>query len=389
LKKVLFTLLFMFFLGFSFADYNMKEDKQKQLNFFISLAEKLENRIETNSYNIEIIKKRLYEIDKQVVFLSGLLKNPAGNDSRENILMQEAEIIKKKEKVERLKIEFRKRILWLYKYGMDYQTQVLFTSESPIAFYSRLEYLNKMSGMRKQDFERIRFEDYSIQEKKKIINLNKSERLEYMTQKRREEDTLINEKISLEDSLNILKFDNESYTKQIEKIRSTIIQAELNLNSLTTNFIYKIDDSPVYSGNFGDNKGKLIFPVQSVDIIRDFGRCVNPRTGTIFYNFGIDVSIASDSPVKAVFNGVIEEIIVVPFYRNMIVINHNGGFRTIYGLVKDITVKKGNSINAGDVIAYTSSTSEEQMFHFEIRKDFEPIDPKTWLKTGFSVFVKL
>jgi len=379
----------MFYPGFSFADYNLKEDKQSQINYFRNLSEKLERRIEINNYNIEIIKKRLKEIDKQVVFLSGLLNNPTGNDSRENILLQEAEIINKKEKVEKLKGEFSKRILWLYKYGMDYQTQILFTSESPIAFYSRLEYLNKMSGMRKQDFERIKFEDYSIQEKKKIINLNKAERLEYISRKKQEEDTLLSEKNILEDSLRILKFDNECYSRQIEKIRANLVQSELYLNSLSTNFIYKIDDNPIYTGNFGDNKGKIIFPVQSVEIIRDFGRCVNPQTGTIFYNFGIDVSIASGSPVKAVFDGVVEEIIDVPFFRNMIIINHNEGYRTVYGLVNDIIVKKGSSVGAGEIIAYTSNTSEEQMFHFEIRKDFEPIDPKTWLKTGYSVFINL
>ncbi|MCU0373401.1 MAG: M23 family metallopeptidase, partial [Ignavibacteria bacterium] len=92
--------------------------------------------------------------------------------------------------------------------------------------------------------------------------------------------------------------------------------------------------------------------------------------------------------VKAVFDGVVEEIIEIPFYRNMIIINHNEGYRTVYGFVRDIISKKGSYVEAGEIIAFSSYTSEEQVFHFEIRKDFEPIDPKTWLKTGSSIFVK-
>jgi murein hydrolase activator len=379
----------MLLFGFSIADYNMKEDKQLQMTFFRSLTEKLENSIVINNYNIESIKKRLKEIDQQVILLSGLFQNPSGNDSKENILIQEAEMIFKKEKVEKLKEEFKKRILWLYKNGIDYQTQILFTSESPVSFYSRLEYLNKMSSMRKQDFERIKFEEYSIQEKKKLITLDQAQRREYISKKKQEEDILLEEKSMLEDSLKILKFDNESYVRQIERIKSIVERTEAYIGSLTTNFVYKIDEKPEYEEGFENNKGKIIFPVQSVDIIRDFGRCVNPQTGTISYNFGIDVSIAAGSPVKTVFDGEVEEIIEIPYYRNMIIINHTEGYRTVYGLVRDIAVKKGSRVKTGDVIAYTSYTSTEQSFHFEIRKDFVPVDPKTWLKIGYSVFVKL
>jgi len=123
-------------------------------------------------------------------------------------------------------------------------------------------------------------------------------------------------------------------------------------------------------------------PVNSTDIINDFGKSINPLTGTIVFNEGIDVSISENSEVRCVADGIVENIFDIPLYRKIIIIRHNNDYRTVYGIVKNTRVNIGSNVNAGDIIAYTSQNLDGQMFHFEIRKKLIPEDPKYWVSRG-------
>jgi murein DD-endopeptidase MepM/ murein hydrolase activator NlpD len=259
----------------------------------------------------------------------------------------------------------------------------LFTSESPSKFYARLEYLTKLSQSRKVDFEKIKYEEFAFLESKKISGLNKAELGKYINLKKQDQSSLLNDKANIEDSLTLLRSNIEIYNYQIDKIRSRLLDLEYYLSTNNDNTIYKLKSIPNYaSNNFQDLKSKLILPVNSTDIINDFGKSINPLTGTIVFNEGIDVSISENSEVRCVADGVVENIFDIPLYRKIIIIRHNNDYRTVYGIVKNTRVNIGSNVNAGDIIAYTSQNLDGQMFHFEIRKKLIPEDPKYWVSRG-------
>jgi murein DD-endopeptidase MepM/ murein hydrolase activator NlpD len=167
----------------------------------------------------------------------------------------------------------------------------------------------------------------------------------------------------------------------MERINEEIKKIEIRLNNLGTDFIYKIERSATYSGTpFEKLKGILILPIQSVDIIEDFGTHVNPNTLAVSYNNGIDVSIAKGSEIAVVADGTVEDITFIPSIGNVIIINHGNEYRTIYGIVDNITVEEGDEVIAGKIIAFTSENIDGQSFHFEIWKDKQPQNPKYWFR---------
>ena len=367
----------------SYADYTPREDKMNQYSSYKLQVEKYENSITLSNKSISILNLRLKDIINQIKVLSDLISDMKSGTSPNKTIKQELEFIKRKETIEKLKNEFKKRIISLYKKGTDYQYQILFTSESPSKFYARLEYLTRLSQTRKIDFEKIKYEEFAFLESKKISGLNKAELGKYISLKKQDQLSLLNDKQTLEDSLNLLHSNIENYNFQIEKIRSKILDLEYYLSTNNETVVYKIKTVPDYSSiNFDALKGKLIFPVNSTDIINDFGKSINPLTGTIMNNEGVDVSIADNSDVKCVADGIVESIFDIPLYRNVIIITHNNGFRSVYGVVKDISVSVGKSVKAGDIIAHTSQSLDGQMFHFEIRNNLTPEDPKFWVAHG-------
>jgi septal ring factor EnvC (AmiA/AmiB activator) len=376
-------LILLLFYSSSYADYIPREDKQKQYNNYKMELVKYESAINQSTKSISDLNLKLKDISNQIKVLSDLITDMKSGTSPNKTIQQEAEFIKRKEKIEKLKEEFKKRIVSLYKKGVDYQYQILFTSESPSKFYARLEYLTKLSQSRKVDFEKIKYEEYAFLESKKISGLNKAELGKYINLKKQDQSSLLNDKAIIEDSLTMLRSNIEVYNYQIEKIRSRVLDLEYYLSTNNDNTVYKLKIIPNYtSNNFQDLKSKLILPVNSTDIINDFGKSINPLTGTIVFNEGIDVSISENSEVRCVADGIVENIFDIPLYRKIIIIRHNNDYRSVYGIVKNTSVNIGSNVNAGDIIAYTSQNLDGQMFHFEIRKNLIAEDPKYWVSRG-------
>jgi murein DD-endopeptidase MepM/ murein hydrolase activator NlpD len=75
---------------------------------------------------------------------------------------------------------------------------------------------------------------------------------------------------------------------------------------------------------------------------------------------------------------------VLPGYGNCIIINHGGGYYTLYAHANRLFVKQGDQIQRGTVIAETEGDAAgvPAPLHFEIRKSKKALDPREWLGAG-------
>jgi murein DD-endopeptidase MepM/ murein hydrolase activator NlpD len=69
-------------------------------------------------------------------------------------------------------------------------------------------------------------------------------------------------------------------------------------------------------------------------------------------------------------------------FGKLVVLDHGGGWHTAYGNLSRITVKKGDSVRAGERIglAGQSGDAKQPELHFEIRQGDKPVDPAPLLK---------
>ncbi len=381
MKRTFHIFLFIILiLTTGFTNYFPREDLQKQLYYYKSDLNSYETKAAEWNRIITDLTNRQKAIENRIKILSELLENIKSGDNKNDILKQEAEFISSNEKIQKLKNEFKKRILWLYKKGPDYQYKILFTTDSPAKFYARLQYLNKLSEKRKTDFARIKFEEFAYEESKRIKGYRKSEMLRYINEKKEDQTSLLLEKINIDDSLSMLKSNVENLLYNAEKIKLVITDIEYTLSANQEENKYELKTNPDYKSNSFDSlKGVLIFPVNSTNIVNDFGKSIDRNTGTIINNEGIDVSISENSEVRCVADGIVENILDIPLYRKIVIIKHSGGYRTVYCIVKDIRVNINEKVTAGKIIAVTSQNLDGQVFHFEIRKGTTPEDPKYWV----------
>lgn len=131
-----------------------------------------------------------------------------------------------------------------------------------------------------------------------------------------------------------------------------------------------------------------IWPVlfdSSVRITSAFGGRYSPFSGQVTTHTGIDV-VSKDigSPILATADGVVRDVwIYHKVYGKMIVIDHAGGFSTMYAHMDWTIVGEKVRVRQGDRIGWMGSTGESQgrHLHYEVHKDGVPVNPVDFLRS--------
>ncbi len=123
-------------------------------------------------------------------------------------------------------------------------------------------------------------------------------------------------------------------------------------------------------------RGRFIWPVRG-KVTREFG-----IRGTIKHD-GIDISALRGTPIKAANSGrVLYSGNEIKGYGNIIIIEHEQGFTTIYAHNDVNDVAEGEKVGRGQIIARVGRTGRTSgpNLHFEIRMNNRPINPRLLLK---------
>lgn len=136
--------------------------------------------------------------------------------------------------------------------------------------------------------------------------------------------------------------------------------------------VRKYEDLPP----FAQLKGKLPWPING-EITGRFGA---PRKGGRLRSQGITIGAASGSEVRAVSIGT---VIFADWFRNMgllIILDHGGGYMSLYGHNESLLKKAGDLVDAGEVISRVGDTGGQDRpgLYFEIRLGGNPLDPGQW-----------
>jgi septal ring factor EnvC (AmiA/AmiB activator) len=137
----------------------------------------------------------------------------------------------------------------------------------------------------------------------------------------------------------------------------------------------------LYSKNMSDSEGSLPFPCRG-RITRGFGDYVNPRFLTRVPHPGLDISAPLGTPVKAVFDGMVEYADWLSGYGYTVILRHPGGYFTIYAHLDRVTARKGEAISQGQEVGTVgeNATTASTGLYFELREGGKAINPLPWLK---------
>lgn len=118
-------------------------------------------------------------------------------------------------------------------------------------------------------------------------------------------------------------------------------------------------------------------PLQSGKITSFFGYRINPTSGEDSFHQGLDIAAEMNSPIAAMYFGVVTEVGVSQSYGNYVKIYHGNGIEVLYAHCSKILVNKDAIIRAGEIVAYVGSTgiSTGPHLHIEVKVNGVAYDP--------------
>jgi len=127
-----------------------------------------------------------------------------------------------------------------------------------------------------------------------------------------------------------------------------------------------------------------IAPVQGFRLSSTFGEREHPILGGERMHKGLDLAVATGTPVLAPADGVVEKASWFSSYGTFIEIAHGGNMETRYGHLSGYNVVAGQHVHKGDVIGYVGSTgrSTGPHLHYEVRVDGQAVDPTPYMQMG-------
>ena len=373
------------------------------------------------SQSIDAIKKKNEKTEKEIAFLNKLLENARKDKSstiqkvsiinqkidkgKEMIQSLTNEVnyldgqIKKNESVKSALESDKQRMLEFYS-KMVYETWkkrnesdkliYIFSSSSFAQAYARYKYFEQVQDYSKRQIQLIEQTNDSLtainRELSKLIIL-KSETQSKITfqnnqliRQQNEANTYIadlkKKEKELLRKLNIEIKNRERFKKELEKL----IAAQAK-KSGSKNSTYKLTpEEKLISDDFAKNRGKLPWPVEQGFVSEKFGVNVHPVFKQVkLNNAGITITTSRNADVRAVFKGVVTEIMFIPGDNNVVIVRH-GNYLTVYSNLVEIFIKKGDTVNVKQKIGKLAvSSGNNSTLNFQVWRDKDNLDPQLWL----------
>ncbi len=131
-----------------------------------------------------------------------------------------------------------------------------------------------------------------------------------------------------------------------------------------------------------DSYTPSIMPVKNTNLVRltsSFGERVHPILKKKKMHEGLDFSIPVGNDVMATANGTVVKVAKLKTgYGNLIKIDHNRQYLTVYAQLSGILIEEGQVVKRGEVIALSgnSGSSTGPHLHYEVRKiNGKALDP--------------
>lgn len=375
--------------GLRAQDTRAQEAKKARLEREIAIIDKqlAENSSKSNAMlsNLTLIRKKISnrkalveESDRQIQAIS------------DKIYLKQRQINRLQARVDTLTSHYSRLVLSAYKNrdSRIWYMHILASDNLGQAF-RRYSYFKNLSTQMNKEAKEIRLmQDDLLKEKealavmKKEAQAVKAERVSELDKLRKEEteaDNVVKKlkknRKTYQNQLNAKKKEITALNREIERIVAAAMKgASKSKNKKQEPIDYKLAEE------FSKNKGKLPWPADG-PVVGRFGKQFHPvfKNLELPPNNGVDVAVAKGTDIKAVFKGVVKQVLVMPGYNQCILIQH-GNYFTFYCKLKTVNVKAGQKVDTNDVIGTVDTINGDTQLHFEVWKGTKPQNPELWLR---------
>ncbi len=444
IKHLGFLLLALVFANQAFAQKDKKEKLQLQrakLLDEIALANKiLEETRENQVFSVAQVEALL----QKIAMREKLLKNLQNEiEFIEDDIDQTQKVITKSEaKLLELREQYANMIRSAQRHKNRLSRLLFLLSSSSFnQAILRMEYMKQLAEHRRKHIERIAAEKESLKEALTELEKRRSNKLQLLKEKEQEVGIMQSDMQKTEDAIKALKQQEKEMLKQIEQKRKQSAQLESEIQRIIKEELAKAralavrksleerakkaglikgkdfdnntksskieeliakklaaanvkpaepkpapefeltPEGQLIADNFTKNKGALPWPVEKGIITGFFGKHPHPiAKSVVINNNGIDIATEAGAMARAVFEGEVSKVVVIPYGTFAVIIRH-GNYFSVYDNIAEVLVKQGDKVKTKQAIGkiHTDSREGKTSLHFEIWMNSTVQNPQPWL----------
>lgn len=369
-KIIIFGIITILLLSFSLAtdEIGIRERELKELESELNaIDEKLDNNLAqqyTIIAEINRIEDSIRSLDQKITNLNNEInqKEIAIKNAEDELITLEEELAYKRDIL-------AKRLRVMYKAGEVGYVEVLLGSKDFKDLLNRVEVVKKIVKHDKDLIQLIEDNVVKIDNVKAQLTEDKNIMLSKVTE-------LDINKEHLRESERELTYEKNNLKQNEKALKAMEDQLEEDANKVTE-IIKNLKTRAQYVG------GRMTWPAPtSYTITSPFGFRIHPIHYTKKLHTGVDIAAAWGEPIVAAQTGTTIYAGWLGGYGKAVMIDHGGGYVTLYGHLSSWSVGVGQKVNKGNTIGKcgTTGVSTGPHLHFEVREDGEYVDPMQYLK---------
>ena len=391
---ILVVTLVMSFVPVVAQDVSNQESRKAKLQREIEL---LDQQLKQNASKSSAMLSNLELLRKNIENRKALVKESDKEIRRyaDSVYLKQLAINRLKARIDTLTAHYSRLVKSAYK-NRDSRVWYMYilASDNLGQAYRRFGYFRNLSTRMKEEAVNIRemqaeleVERARLAQLKKNAEKVKAERVKELEKLRKDETAAANtiaqlkkDRKKYEKELKAKKKEVEALNKEIARIIAEATRPKQSSGSQSKT--QKDDPAAVaLSAEFSANKGKLPWPVNG-SVVAKFGKQYHPvfKNLELPANNGMDITAPKGSQIKAVFNGTVKQVFVMPGYNQCVLVQHGKNYFTFYCKLGSVNLKAGDKVKTGQVIGIMETQSGNNQIHFELWKDGKPQNPESWLR---------
>ena len=376
-------------LGVQGQNVKAQEEKRARLEREIEI---LDRQLSENASKSSSMLSNLTLIRKKVSNRKALVSESERQVRQysDKIYLKQRSINRMQARIDTLSQHYSKLVLSAYK-NRDARLWYMYmlASDNLGQAFRRMAYFKNLSSQMNQEARRIKEAKLELEKEKEELQVLKKEAESVKAVRTAELKKLQGEEKQSDKIVRQLQSNRKKYQSQLAAKKRQVDALNREIERLVSSAMGgsssktssgKTEYDRKLAAEFSRNKGNLPWPADG-PVVDKFGQKYHPvyKNLKLPPNNGVDIALAKGSKVRAVFDGVVKQIVVMPGYNKCILVQH-GNYFTFYCKLGSASVKAGDKIKTGDLLGTVDVINDQILLHFQVWQGNKPQNPEHWLR---------
>lgn len=275
------------------------------------------------------------------------------------------------------------RLRAMYRTGDVNLFQLFFSAATATDMVYRIRWFQRLKGYDAQMLSAIRSVREEIALRAVEIEVRRDAQVALVEQHRADQAALDRDRENQRRLVAQIQEEREAYLVSVRELEAASKEMQLLLDKLHKRAEKAREEyERALTVQFEQRKGVLAWPVEG-EIVRPFGKIVHPVYKTVTFNNGVDIRTEPGSLVRCVAPGRVIYIGRMRGLGRFIVVDHFGGYLTVYARLAAVTIAPDTDVEYGTVLGRVDPDpgDSQTRLHFEVRLAAQSLDPSLWLES--------